>query len=220
MQNLPFPAQTTVISLPTGPLRLLRPANPAAVIDAVSELDADEKLPYWAELWPSAMGMAMALDGGEIPVAGRDVTELGCGLGLCALAAARAGARRVLASDWYTECLAFTQASAGENGLALETRVMDWRDPPADASADVVRAADVLYERRNATDVAAALDRLVRPGGEAWVADPGRTYLVNLRAAMESKVGFRLVERTMQVVSPLVPQGRAEIHLLRFSRAD
>jgi hypothetical protein len=37
-----------------------------------------------------------------------------------------------------------------------------------------VVAADVLYERRNGPQLLALLPRVVAPGGEAWIADPGR----------------------------------------------
>lgn len=215
---LPYPATRLTVPLagPEGALTVLRPARPDAIIDAMTELDADEKLPYWAELWPSSLGLADAVARGEVEVAGRSVTELGCGVGLVSLAAARAGARRVLATDWYTECLSFAAASAAENGLALDTLPVDWRTPPPEAAAEVVLAADVLYERRNAHDVAAALRALVLPGGVAVVADPGRTYQRDLIAAL-SDWSCRRTQVT--VASEHVPQGRAEIALLRFERS-
>jgi predicted nicotinamide N-methyase len=215
---LPYPAARLQVALPGpgGALTVLRPARPEAIIDALPELDEDEKLPYWAELWPSSLGLAEALADGRVAVAGRSVTELGCGVGLVALAAARAGARRVLATDWYTECLAFAAGSAAENGLELETRQVDWRSPPADAGAEVVLAADVLYERRNARAVADALRALVLPGGFAVVADPGRTYQKDLVAALD---GWSCTRTAVAVVSPHVPRGGAEITLLRFERS-
>lgn len=213
---LPHAPVRLAIELPGGPpLALLRPARPELIIEALTELDADEKLPYWAELWPSSVGLAQAIALGRVPVAGLDVTELGCGTALASLAAARAGARRVLATDWYEECLAFARASAAENGLALQTRVLDWRGPAPEAVADVVLAADVLYERRNAQAVAQAFEALVRPGGCAVLADPGRTYLKDLLAAM---AGWRVEREEVAVASPHIPQGAASIVVLTFRR--
>jgi len=57
---------------------------------------------------------------------GRDLLELGCGIGLVALAAATAGFR-VLATDYYSEALEFTQANATRNGVEnVDTRLIDW----------------------------------------------------------------------------------------------
>jgi predicted nicotinamide N-methyase len=101
------------------------------------------------------------------------VIELGCGLALPSLAAARAGAQ-VLATDEAPEALALVERNAEENGLRLSTALADWMQPDAllrRGPFDVVLAADVLYER---SSVAALLDLLPRLAPEAWVADPGR----------------------------------------------
>jgi predicted nicotinamide N-methyase len=93
--------------------------------------------------------------------------------------------------------------------------MLDWRAPAAEAVADVVLAADVLYERRNAEAVAHAFGTLVRPGGCAVLADPGRTYLKDLLAAM---AGWRAERAEIAVDSPHIPQGAASIVVLAFRR--
>ncbi|MCO7196015.1 methyltransferase, partial [Pseudonocardia sp. McavD-2-B] len=91
------------VGLPGGPLDLLRPADPEAVaFDPVAVGEGVEELhpPHWARLWPSGRALATALDdAGPDLLAGRSVLELGCGLGLPSLVAARAGAHPVLATD-------------------------------------------------------------------------------------------------------------------------
>ena len=47
--------------------------------------------PYWCRVWPSALMLAAALTQHPELVRGRRVLELGCGLGLCGIAAAKAG---------------------------------------------------------------------------------------------------------------------------------
>jgi predicted nicotinamide N-methyase len=101
------------------------------------------------------------------------VIELGCGLGVPSLAAARAGAE-VLATDGEAEALALVERNAAENGIRLETAVVEWSDPDeivARGPFDLVLAADVLYER---PAVAALLSLLPRLGPEVWIAEPGR----------------------------------------------
>src|SRR5437763_3494181 len=78
---------------------LRRPRSAEALIDE-AEYARDERLPYWAELWPSGRMLANAL-ARELLV-GRRVIELGAGLALPSLAALTAGAR-VLAPDWYPQ---------------------------------------------------------------------------------------------------------------------
>ncbi len=199
---LPHDPIELTVELPGGPLRLARPRDPNALVDAVADLDADEKLPYWADVWPSALGLAEAIAAGDVPVAGRATLELGAGLGLVSLAAARAGARSCLATDWYAEALAYAAESARRNGLTVETAPLDWRAPPPGLRADVVLAADVLYERRNAEPVARALEALVAEGGEAWIADPGRRYVDEFFGAL---AGWAATRASRRVTSPHLP---------------
>ena len=90
------------------PLSVARPRRAEDLIDE-DDYARDERLPYWAELWPSARVLADELAGRDL--AGRRVVELGCGVGLPSIVAALAGAR-ALATDWYEEALAFVDANA------------------------------------------------------------------------------------------------------------
>lgn len=155
---------------------LLRPRSPE---DLISEADfeQDERLPYWADVWPSARVLARVVLG--MSGSGLRLLELGCGSGLVASAAARAGFT-VLATDYYEDALRFTRVNvlrtAGSAGARrLTVRHVDWRRFPDDlGDFDVVVASDVLYERPHASLVAAALVRTLAAGGTALVADPGR----------------------------------------------
>jgi predicted nicotinamide N-methyase len=122
-------------------------------------------------LWRSGVALAQELDGE--PLAGTRVVELGCGLALPSIAAARAGAT-VLATDESTEALELAARNAEANGARIETAAVDWRVPDEllrRGRFDVVLAADVLYERPS---VAALLALLPRLAPVAWLADPRR----------------------------------------------
>ena len=162
-----------VVPLGDGELAVLRPRQADALIDEYAFGEA-EFLPYWAELWPS--GVALAKTIARRALKGARVLELGCGLGLPSIAAARAGGR-VLAVDWAPEAIDLLATNAARNGARLETAVVSWAAPApllARAPFDLVLAADVLYEQRNVTALAGLLPRL---GGEVLLADPGRPLL-------------------------------------------
>lgn len=169
------------MALPGGAdVVIARPRDPAALLDEARFAAGDEFLPYWADLWPSARGLARTLAGRRL--GGMRVLELGCGLGLPSVVAARGGARAV-ASDWAPEAVAAAQANARRNGVEVEGVVADWRAPGplvARAPWDLVVAADVLYEQRNASPL---LDLLGRLGAEVLLADPGRAAAAGFLAA-------------------------------------
>ncbi|MFR9805413.1 class I SAM-dependent methyltransferase [Pseudonocardia sp. RS010] len=161
------------LTLPGGEIVVVRPAPGAEVpFDEVG----DELLPpYWAELWPSGIALAQAVR--AVP-AGTRVLELGCGLGLPALAAARAGAE-VLATDLSTTAITLVRRSAALNGLPLRAEALSWTDPALPA-VDLVLGADLLYGHRNVVELLEVLPRLAP---QVWLTDPGRPLAAEFLAA-------------------------------------
>lgn len=158
------------VELPGGELSLLQPEEAAELPDA-GAVEWAPLAPYWSVLWRSGVALARELD--EPALRGRRVVELGCGLGVPSLAAARAGAS-VLATDAEADALELVARNARENELRVETMRVDWSEPEEllrRTPFDLVLAADLLYERQS---VAALLWLLPRLAPDAWLADPGR----------------------------------------------
>lgn len=194
---------------------LVRPPSAEDLIDE-DEYAVDERLPYWADLWPS--GRVLAEQVAELDLAGRRVVELGCGLGLPAIVAATHGAS-VVATDWYAPALEFVQRNAARAGVRVATMLVDWRDPPAalvtGPQFDLVLAADVLYEARNVAPLAELLPRLCAPHGQAIVADPRRN---DARAFLDRMVldGWSL-ESTDVTFNGRRDESGSTIHLHRLT---
>ena len=161
------------VALSTRELTIVHPRQPEALIDEQA-FAREEFLPYWAELWPSGIALARAVERMAAP--GVSVLELGCGLALPSIAAALAGAR-ALATDWSPDALRFAAANAAHNGASLETAVVSWfhaDELVARGPWDLVVAADVLYENRNVAPLLALLPRLAGSQSRVLLADPGR----------------------------------------------
>jgi predicted nicotinamide N-methyase len=158
------------VPLASGPLDLLQPEEAAELPDA-GGVEWAPLVPYWSVLWRSGVALAEKLDGAELD--GLRVVELGCGLGVPSIAAARAGAR-VLATDESEDALELLRRNARLNGVEVETARVDWAAPGelvGRAPFDLVLAADVLYERAAVAQLLALLPRLAPT---ALIADPGR----------------------------------------------
>ena len=158
------------IELPSGEVCLLQPQESAELPDA-GAVEWAPVAPYWSVLWRSGVALARELD--HVALRGLRVVELGCGLAVPSIAAARAGAE-VLATDACAEPLAFVARNAQANDVRIETARVDWAEPPElvrRGPFDLVLAADVLYERAS---VALLLSLMPRLAPEVWLADPGR----------------------------------------------
>jgi predicted nicotinamide N-methyase len=200
------------VDLPGGELRILQPEEAADLPDD-GPVEWAPVAPYWAVLWRSGVALARELEGQGL--GGLRVVELGCGLAVPSIAAARAGAS-VLATDACPEALALAKRNARANGVRIETAAIDWADPggaagPAPGAErlagrdrfDLVVAADVLYERSAVSPLLSLLPRLAP---QALLADPGRSAA---RAFLE-QAGRRWPVDTRE-------RGVVRIHRLRFS---
>jgi predicted nicotinamide N-methyase len=161
---------THTIELPSGELRVLQPAEAAEIPDD-HQVEWAPLAPYWSVLWRSGMALARELDREDLR--GLRVVELGCGLGIPSISAARGGAE-VIATDGDIDALSLVKRNAEENGVELETAAVDWADPDELVDRgpfDLALASDVLYERPS---IAMLLKLLPRLAPVAWIADPGR----------------------------------------------
>ena len=136
----------------------------------------DERLPYWAELWASAIGCSEYLIENELITPESVVLELGCGLGLPSIVAGKLGAKKVILTDYLDEALLFAKQNWALN-LPLEKVVfenVDWRNPNPDLAADIIIASDVAYEKRAFQPLLHAFEKLSKPNTTIIIAEPNR----------------------------------------------
>ena len=110
----------------------------------------------------------------RLPVLGKSVLELGCGIGVVGLACARAGASRVLLTDYDDELLRACKRSVSLNGLgpAVWTAHLDWNSVSAGVvpaeleqeTMDLVIGADIIYDADHAVSVLGTVRQLLCTG--------------------------------------------------------
>ena len=138
--------------------------------------DTEAALPYWAFAWAGGLALCHYLQEHPEAVAGRRVFDLASGSGLCAIAAAQAGAAAVTGADIDAFAAAAIELNARANGQRVTVVRRDVLDelPP---EVDVILAGDCWYDAALARRVLPWLKAARRRGIDVLVGDPGRRYL-------------------------------------------
>jgi predicted nicotinamide N-methyase len=139
--------------------------------------------PFWAFAWAGGQALARYVLDHCDEIAGRRVLDLGAGSGLVAIAAARAGAAPVVASDIDAFAEQAIALNAEANGVYIEILR---RDPlgdrvPIEPRYDIILAGDLFYERETAERALAFLRHHAAVGTQVLIGDPGRAYLPKQR---------------------------------------
>jgi predicted nicotinamide N-methyase len=145
--------------------------------------------PYWAFAWAGGQALARhVLDHPEL-VRGRDVLDFGAGSGLLAIAAARAGARSVVAAEIDPVAAAAIALNAALNDavVAVETVDVIGRRP---ARWQIILVGDMCYERPLAERLTAWLRDLAQEGATVLLGDPGRNYVP--KSGLEALARYRV----------------------------
>ena len=132
--------------------------------------------PYWAFAWAGGQALARYLLDHPKTVAGREVLDIGSGSGIVAIAAAKAGASRVVAAEIDHFAAAAIALNAPLNGVAITIETRDLLDRAA-AGWGVALAGDICYEEPMSSRALALLRRIATRGRLALLGDPGRAYL-------------------------------------------
>ena len=115
----------------------------------LSEKETDsvwETPPYWSFCWGSGQAQALWIKENSSLIEGKTVIDFGCGSAVVGIAAARAGAARVIACDLDPSALLAARYNAQLNGVTLELCDDLFS---IDTPADWLFAADVLYDPDN-----------------------------------------------------------------------
>lgn len=132
--------------------------------------------PYWAFAWAGGQALARYILDTPESVRGRRVLDFATGSGLVALAARKAGAARVEASEIDGFACAAVTLNAEANGLAVELLREDVLTRPA-YPWQVILAGDICYEAPMAARAIAWLRGAAAGGATVLIGDPGRNYL-------------------------------------------
>jgi len=200
--------QTRTVRLRLDDLELpfTRIAEPDRVLDEIVALEerrrstpADQheppRVPYWAELWESALGLAQAI--GRVNIAGKSVLDLGCGMGLAGAAAAAMGAR-VLMADIESSALLLARLNTLPWHERVRIRRVNWQLDRLGEQFDFILGADILYESVQWPYLNDFWQTHLTPIGTILLGEPGR-QTGDLFPAWAQQRGWAIEQSTEQI---------------------
>jgi predicted nicotinamide N-methyase len=182
---------------------------------------------YWQRVWPAGFGLASYIieTFGADGLRGRQVLDLGCGLGLVGIVCGRLGAS-VTFLDREPGALAVVRRNCRLNGLGpARTIGGDWNHGGRrleEAAYDLVVGGDVVYDEADWDAIGTALMRTLRAGGSALLADPGWVAEAKLKIAFR-RSGFSVSRSRREVAWPpwrISGQRRKTIEIYTLRRRD
>lgn len=144
--------------------------------------------PLFGVLWPSGLMLAEIMSTREI--AGLDILEIGCGLGLASMIANSRGGR-ITASDYHPLAEEFMAENTKLNHMQVtHFERCDWSKPITSLGTfDLIIGSDLLYEPDHPQLLSRFIDVHARAGASVIIVDPGRRQLSKFRKKM-SLMGY------------------------------
>jgi len=170
-------ANLPVTAVPGIPEIRLHKASPASGLSRLARWDEDGfAAPYWAHYWAGGLALARYVLDNPNLAAGRRILDLGAGSGLVGIAAAKAGAREVVAAEVDRYGVAALKLNMKLNQASISVLHGDVTRSAA-PEVDVVLVGDLFYTSDLAERVATFLERCSNRGIRALVGDPWRASL-------------------------------------------
>ncbi len=158
---------------------LERVNNLDELVDEISDelFNQDERLPYWAELWPSAFALSEFILENKNIFKNKTILELGCGMGLTTMALSLTNPGQIIATDYEQQALDSTKKNFDLNYISQlpSFRLLDWREPELTKKYKIIVASDVAYEERFFQPLIDLFKNYLEPKGEIILAEPNRT---------------------------------------------
>ena len=173
LQNIEKDYKTEIVPITVSEhsLRCLRISDlDEIILDRLGTGDLiGTELPYWGKIWEASILLAAYLMAQPV-VPGRQILEIGTGLGVSGLFAAACG-HEVTLSDHTKEIIKFIRANILLNGLDHVPVInLDWTKPSSNQLFDWIVGSEVVYHRPTYDSLVQFFLQTLKPQGTIFLA--------------------------------------------------
>lgn len=174
---------------------------PRALEPFLDQKDVFHHFPLWAKIWEASVVLADHLASLE-PRPGRDLLEIGCGLGLVGIVAASFG-HKVTMTEQDPDALNFARANALSNlspsNPPIEIHRLDWNQPLLDRTFDLVVGSEIVYSERDYDPLFRLFKTLLKPGGQIILAEGFRESSFNFFKEMNRSFEMQARKKKIRI---------------------
>jgi predicted nicotinamide N-methyase len=203
--SLSYPAEILQLEIGQLIVKLAQIKDPEKLFDELLNKSKDhpdvinESIPYWGELWPSAIGLSQFMAENVNLISEKNILEIGCGLGLPGIVASLLGGNVIL-TDYLPAALQYAEYNWKLNIVsAPDMRLLDWRNIENVSPSDVLLASDIAYESKSFVPIILALKSLVKKDGIILLSEPNRIFAKKFIKELQDSFTFsqeiRIIEK-------------------------
>ena len=186
--------------------------TPASIDRFINPDDMMDNFPLWAKIW-EASGVLASYLAGMPPDPMKTMLEIGCGLGMVGIAAAKAG-HRITMTELNPDALNFARANALANDCPqIVIERLDWNAPQLDGRFDTIVGSETVYKTEDIDGLEAMFDRYLNPGGIIILAEGVRRTGVDFWDRMRNRYDVKARRQTLRS-----EQGAKHMVLFRLQR--
>lgn len=164
--------------------------------EMVQQTDGEMPFPYWSKVWPSAIALSEFLSANRDLIRHKNVLEIGAGLALPSLFAARY-AHSVVATDYIPESVDYMERSMKWNKIEnMQCLLFDWSTDSIYPDTEVLLLSDINYDPAQFERILTQLNEFREADGCIILATPQRRMSIPFMRSLEP---FKKAETTLMI---------------------
>ena len=182
--------------------------TPASIDPFINPNDVMHNFPMWAKIWEASGVLASYLV--DLPSnPNQTMLEIGCGLGIVGIAAAKAG-HHITMTDNNTDALNFSRANALANGCPhIPVKRVDWHSPSLEGCFDYIVGSETVYKTEDINSLEFLFEHYLAPEGTILLSESVRRTGVDFWERM--RIAYHVQARRQTLRSD-----RGERHMVLF----
>ena len=177
---------------------------PQSIEPFINPDDLLDRFPLWPKIWEASAILALKM-AALPPDPNKKILEIGAGLGVAGLCAARMG-HKITITEYNPDALNFIWANAEVNRIREpDIRKLDWNKPDIQERFDLIIGSEVVFKKEDIPGLLMLFQHFLKPGGTIILAEGMRKTSFLFIKEMEKHYKIIMKRQNVQSDSGKIP---------------